>query len=102
MGAEPPPQAILISGANGAGKTTFARQYLHVRYPDMQFLNADEIQRESDRFRHPFAAGRELILRLGQLEVARRSFAVESTLSSRMYLPRLHSWQKRGMVISSF
>lgn len=44
--------AILIAGANGAGKTTFARQFLHVRYPEATFLNADEIQKEGNEFAH--------------------------------------------------
>ncbi len=62
----PPPEAVLIAGANGAGKTTFAREFLHVRYPGASFLNADEIQRESGELAHPVAAGRELIRRLGE------------------------------------
>ncbi|MCG5054089.1 MAG: AAA family ATPase [Myxococcales bacterium] len=88
--------AILIAGANGAGKTTFARQFLHVRYPEATFLNADEIQRESNEFDHPFAAGRELLRRLSRLESLRRSFAIESTLSSRMYARRIVKWKSLG------
>jgi predicted ABC-type ATPase len=38
------PEAVLIAGASGAGKTTFAREFLHVRYPGTSFLNADEIR----------------------------------------------------------
>lgn len=38
-------RAILVAGANGAGKTTFARQFLPTLYPGAVFLNADEIQR---------------------------------------------------------
>ena len=61
------PEAVLIAGANGAGKTTFAREFLHVRYPGASFLNADEIQREGGALSHPVAAGRELIRRLAGL-----------------------------------
>lgn len=68
------PAAILIAGANGAGKTTFARQFLRVRYPGAKFLNADEIQREGAGFAHPVAAGRELLRRPTSSQVsARRS-----------------------------
>lgn len=55
------PEAILIAGANGAGKTPFARQFLRVRYPAATFLNADEIQRE-----HPAFASRGGRARAGE------------------------------------
>ncbi|MCG8556717.1 MAG: zeta toxin family protein [Proteobacteria bacterium] len=88
--------AILIAGANGSGKTTFARQVLRVRYPTAVFLNADEIQRESAAYSHPVAAGRELVRRLSDLEKGWSSFVVETTLSSRMYARRIPSWASRG------
>ena len=69
--------AILIAGANGAGKTTFARQFLQVQYPGGAFLNADEIQREDSRFAHPVAAGRELLRRMTGVETAGVTYAVD-------------------------
>ena len=71
--------AILIAGANGSGKTTFARQFLPVQYPDAEFLNADEIQREGIAFAHPVSAGREFVRRLYDVERRRSSFGVEIT-----------------------
>src|SRR3954467_12064427 len=50
------PESGAIAGANGAGKTTFARQFLPVFYPDVSFLNVDEIQMEDAGFAHPVAA----------------------------------------------
>lgn len=94
------PEAILIAGANGAGKTTFARQFLRVRYPTASFLNADEIQREGSGFTHPVAAGRELLRRLDELASQGRTFAVETTLSSRSYVERLRRWSDSGYRIS--
>lgn len=88
--------ASCTAGANGSGKTTFTRQFLQVRHPDFVFLNADEIQREHQGLSHPVAAGRELLRRLADLERRRESFAVETTLSSRMYVPRLHRWSTAG------
>lgn len=90
------PDAILIAGANGAGKTTFARQFLQVLYPQGTFLNADEIQREDARFARPFAAGRELLRRVATLEAAVATFAIETTLSSTMYAGKLGAWSRRG------
>ena len=90
------PDAILIAVANGAGKTTFARQFLQVQYPGGAFLNADEIRREDPRFAHPVAAGRELLRRLAELETASATFAVETTLSSSRYARRLRAWSQGG------
>lgn len=90
--------AILIAGANGSGKTTFARQFLPVQYPDAEFLNADEIQREGVAFAHPVAAGREFLRRLS--DARNVSFGVEITMSSRMYVNRLKRWSKHGYHIS--
>ena len=91
-----PADAILIAGANGAGKTTFARQYLQVRFPEATFLNADEIQAEDARLAHPVAAGRELLRRLASLENRRAAFAVETTLASMMYARKLSEWSAWG------
>ena len=90
------PEAILIAGANGAGKTTFARQSLQVRYPSARFLNADEIQREGPAWAHPVAAGRELVRRLDEAANSRLTFAIETTLSSRRYLDKLREWSALG------
>ena len=90
------PEAILIAGANGAGKTTFARQFLHVRHPAAHFLNADEIQREGPAFSHPVAAGRELMRRLDEIAGRRETFAVETTLASQGYAGKLREWASMG------
>lgn len=77
-------KAILVGGANGAGKTTFARQYLPLLYPSIQFLNVDEIQQEGSTPLSSVSAGKELLRRLHAAESANVSFAVETTLASRM------------------
>lgn len=88
--------AILIAGANGSGKTTFARQFLQVLFPGIEFLNSDEIQRESHGYRHPVSAGRELLRRLERAEASGSSFAVETTLSTGRYVQRVHRWRQLG------
>jgi predicted ABC-type ATPase len=55
------PEAIVIAGANGAGKTTFARELIPTLYPYVEFLNVDEVQAEAAAFTHPVAAGRCLL-----------------------------------------
>lgn len=89
------PDAVLIAGSNGAGKTTLARRLLPAAYPDVLFLNADEIQREAG-FASPPAAGRELILRLRRACGVGASFAVETTLSSASYARQFDDWRSRG------
>ncbi len=94
------PEAIVVAGANGAGKTTFARELLPALYPDVEFLNVDEVQVEAATFAHPVAAARELLRRLGDSERRRDSFAIETTLSSTMYARRMRSWKTWGYRIS--
>jgi predicted ABC-type ATPase len=94
------PEAVIIAGANGAGKTTFARQLLPALYPGVPFLNVDEVQTEDGAFAHPVAAGREVLRRLGERERQRTSFALETTLSSPMYARRIRSWRGAGYRVS--
>jgi predicted ABC-type ATPase len=94
------PEAIVIAGAHGAGKTTFARELLPALYPDVEFLNVDEVQTEGATFAHPVAAGRELLRRLHEKEQRRDSLAIETTLSSIMYARRMRSWRAWGYHIS--
>jgi predicted ABC-type ATPase len=91
---------ILIAGANGAGKTTFARQFIRVQFPEAVFLNVDEIQREDPAFVHPVAAGKELLHRVAERQDQGRSFAIETTLSSRMYAHRIPVWIDLGYHIT--
>lgn len=90
------PEAIVVAGANGAGKTTFARELLPALYPNVAFLNADEVQLEASPFAHPIAAGRELLRRLAEKERRRESFAIETTLASTMYVRHMRLWRVAG------
>ena len=94
------PEIVIVGGPNGAGKTTFARQLLPALYPEIRFINVDEIQRSNDVFDHPISAGKEMLRRLSELEKERHSFALETTLSSRMYAKHIPRWQARGYSVS--
>lgn len=72
----------LIGGSNGAGKTTFAKEF--VKIVDIYFLNADEIAKEfdpKDIEGGKLEAGREFFKRLERLVENKESFVIESTLS---------------------
>jgi predicted ABC-type ATPase len=93
-------EAIVVAGANGAGKTTFARQFVPALHPGVPFLNVDEIQTEDPALAHPVAAGREFLRRLAEAEQRAESFAIETTLSSTMYARRMALWKTSRYRIS--
>src|SRR5690606_5596080 len=61
-------------------------------------LNADENQRETETPTRSVAAGRELLRRLQAAEAAGSSFALETTLSSRMYVAHVRNWPAAGFL----
>lgn len=81
------PWMWIIGGPNGAGKTTLAKAILGEALETAVFLNADEIAKELGNFSAPqVMAARMLIDAVDFSIAAKRSFAVETTLSSRRYL----------------
>jgi len=92
----------LIAGCNGAGKTTFAEEFLPKEVKCLRFLNADEIARGLSPF-NPTAsavqAGRLLLQQIDNSLAKRETFAVESTLSGKTYLRRFHAARKLGYAI---
>ncbi len=75
-------QLIIVGGANGSGKTTFAVPY--VRGLGFDFLNADEIAKELEKEGKGnvlIKAGRIFFSRLNDNISNNKSFVVETTLS---------------------
>ena len=75
-------QLIIIAGANGSGKTTFAKPY--VKELDYQFLNADEIAKELEgkgESNSLIKAGRVFFATLHKCLENLENFVVETTLS---------------------
>jgi predicted ABC-type ATPase len=78
----------LIGGCNGAGKTTFAKEFLP-RIGVIRFLNADEIARGLSPLKPQavaFKAGKLLLSELRELIERKETFALESTLSGKTYV----------------
>src|SRR5205823_6956531 len=97
----PKPTIYLIAGCNGAGKTTFAKEFLP-SIGIIRFLNADEIARglsPLDPSVVAFKAGRLLLSELRELIDRHETFALESTLSGRTYVKLLEEAKRRGYAI---
>ena len=89
--------AYIISGANGSGKTTFAKGLSEQL--SLAFLNADEIAKEidpSNTIGGEIAAGRIFFQRLNKIIISDQSFVLESTLSGRYLLKLIEKLRVKG------
>lgn len=85
----PKPTIYVIAGCNGAGKTTFAKDFLPHEVKCLRFYNADEIARGLSPLDPPagaIKAGRLLLSEVRESIKRYETFAVESTLSGRTYV----------------
>ena len=76
------PRLIIVAGANGSGKTTFATPY--TKELGFQFLNTDEITKKLEEKGESNAlmkAGRIFFATLHQCLTNKENFVVETTLS---------------------
>lgn len=74
----------IISGANGSGKTTFAKNFSKVN--DLYFINADEIAKELDSkniTKYKIKAGKIFFSEFNKNLKLNKSFVIETTLSGR-------------------
>jgi predicted ABC-type ATPase len=93
------PTIYLIAGCNGAGKTTFAREFLLKEVGCANFLNADYLAFGLSPLSPEIAAmkaGRLLLAEFKSLITRKETFAVESTLSGFTYLRLLRDAKRRG------
>lgn len=92
----------IISGCNGAGKTTASYTVLpEVLHVD-EFVNADEIARGLSPF-NPDAmaieAGRLMLKRIDELLLKGKNFAIETTLATRSYAGLVQRVHQLGYVV---
>jgi predicted ABC-type ATPase len=93
------PTIYVIAGCNGAGKTTFAMEFLPKEVKCLRFLNADEIARGLSPFQPASAAikaGRILLEEFHESVSNRESFGLESTLSGRSYVHLFANAKQNG------
>jgi predicted ABC-type ATPase len=94
-------QVVIVAGANGSGKTTFARKFLDVT--KYEFLNADEIAKEmnpQDPVKVRIAAGKQVINLLDQFIDEGKNFVIESTLSGSFLEKHIEELKQKGYEIS--
>ena len=93
----------IISGCNGAGKTTASYTILPEIIECKEFVNADEIAKGLSPFQPEkvaFESGRIMINRINELLKENESFAFETTLSTRSYRNKIIQAKKQGYTIT--
>lgn len=95
-------EVVIIAGANGSGKTTFARSF-EEKYP-FAFVNADEIAKEINPgdIENPgvkVQAGKRFLKKIQELLTANENFIIESTLSGRTLLGWIKKIKEKGYSI---
>ena len=96
------PTIYLIAGCNGAGKTTFAKEFLPHEVKCLRFYNADELARGLSPLDPPAAAmkaGRLLLNEVRESIRRKETFALESTLSGKTYVRLLGYAKLRGFQV---
>lgn len=89
----------IISGCNGAGKTTASYTVLPEVLDCREFVNADEIARGLSPFNSEsvaIEAGRLMLKRIDYLLSREETFSIETTLATRSYINLVRSAQCKG------
>jgi predicted ABC-type ATPase len=96
------PTLYIIAGCNGAGKTTASNTLLPVILNCREFVNADSIAAGLSPFdveKYAVEAGRLMLKRMEQLIEEKSDFAIETTLSSKVYSQRIDQAKRKGYKI---
>lgn len=96
-------QLYIISGCNGAGKTTASYTVLPDVLECKEFVNADEIARGLSPFNPEsmaIEAGRLMLQRINELLKNQQNFSIETTLATRSYTRLVHRAQEQGYKVN--
>lgn len=96
-------QLYIISGCNGAGKTTASYTVLPEVLQCKEFVNADEIARGLSPFNPEsvvIEAGRLMLHRIEELLKNRENFSIETTLATKSYVRLVRRAQEQGYKVS--
>ncbi len=100
--AESAPRIVILAGPNGAGESTFARQFLPHEADSPAFVNADLIAAGIAPFEPQKAAiraGRLMLQEIQRHVMAKESFGFESTLAGKGYAKMIPKWQALGFSV---
>ena len=93
----------IISGCNGAGKTTASYSVLPKLLDCKQFVNADEIAKGLSPFcpeSVAIQAGKLMLLRIDELLEANETFSIETTLATKSYANLVRRAQEKGYSVT--
>lgn len=93
----------IISGCNGAGKTTASYTILPEMLNCNEFVNADEIAKGLSPFNPDnvaIKAGRLMLTRITELLESGADFAFETTLSTRSYVNTVKKARGKGYLVT--
>lgn len=99
------PNLYIISGCNGAGKTTASYTILPEMIGCREFVNSDEIAKglspfNADSITVAVEASRIMYKRIRELIIAEKTFALETTLASRSIAKLLMGAQEKGYYVT--
>ena len=92
----------IIAGPNGAGKTTASYTILPEIFDCKEFVNADEIARGISPFnpeKVAIQAGRLMLKRINDLLNDEETFAIETTLSTKLFAEFINKAKTKGYEI---
>lgn len=92
----------IISGCNGAGKTTASYTVLPEVLDCKEFVNADEIAKGLSPFNPEsvaIEAGRLMLQRIEDLLAKDKSFSIETTLATKSYINLVRRAQAKGYTV---
>ncbi|MFT4222517.1 zeta toxin family protein [Dysgonomonas sp.] len=97
------PNLYIISGCNGAGKTTAS----YAMFPEIldckEFINADEIAKGLSPFQPEtvaIEAGRLMLIRMNEMLTLQEDFAIETTLATKSYANFIRRAQEVGYFVT--
>ncbi|RUM46519.1 MAG: hypothetical protein DSY47_07925 [Hydrogenothermus sp.] len=85
---------FIIAGANGSGKTTFAKEFC--KENNLEFLNTDEIAKHC---KTDIEAGRRFLKAVREKLNQNSSFVIETTLSGKYIKPIIKEAKSKGFLI---
>ena len=97
------PRLYIISGCNGAGKTTASYTMLPEMLECSEFVNSDEFAKGLSPFKPEKAsiqASRYMITKIRYLLKKQKDFAVETTLATRTLLKTVRMAQNAGYMVT--